>query len=441
MSRETLNATHNKSRDVLWYAAAVAIAAGVFAALWALAPPAVVPKPLEHAYYVWQKQWNGDVRESVSRADADAHAFMVLAGEINAAANGALRLDPAYPGWNALAAYRTPLTLVVRANAALGDALEFDAQSGAAAFVCDTFARVLEEAEAKGVSIAGLQLDYDCPSSKLESYAALVDAWRARFGAYELSITALPTWLKWAAFSELAGKLSYYVLQVHSLDAPASIDDDVILCDTTLIPGYLRRAAALNVPFYIALPTYGYRFVFDGDGKFTAIFAEGPQPELQPGYTIRTVMTDAASVAEVVRALQRMHPPTLRGIAWFRLPVATDTLNWTWPALVAVREGRTPVTAINAELRAPSPGLFEVWVVNTGETSPTGAVRVPVRYSANDILAFDVHGGFSPEPESGGHVLAGPAPRPETSALAAWYRTRTPQTAGPTVGTVTMVPQ
>ena len=412
-------------KDALWYATALLLFAAIVAVFWLRAPAPPPPRPVVSAYYVWQMQWNDDVREAVRVADPSANGFMALAGEVNVF-GGELRLQRGYPDWESLAKIHSPVTLVLRANAALGDLLQSDARDKAVAFVTDALESAIAEANAKGATIRGIQLDYDCPSAKLASYKVLVDALRPRFDKLELSITALPTWLKWSDFEDLVHGLTYYVLQVHSLDRPSTFDQPITLCDTARIPGYLRRAASIGAPYYLALPTYGYRFVFDEDGTFAALVAEGPPPALEPGQRVRTVMSDPNEIADIVRAVRAQPPHALLGFVWFRLPIASDDLNWPWQTLEAVRDGRTPKTAFTAELRNPSPGLYEVYISNTGETFPQENVSVMVEYESGNVVASDSHNGFTPSANADGTriTLSGPASRPGETVLAAWYRTR-----------------
>ena len=89
-------------KDALWYATALLLFAAIVAVFWLRAPAPPPPRPVVSAYYVWQMQWNDDVREAVRVADSSANAFMVLAGEVNVS-GGELRLQRGYPDWESLA--------------------------------------------------------------------------------------------------------------------------------------------------------------------------------------------------------------------------------------------------------------------------------------------------------------------------------------------------
>ena len=405
--------------------AILAVLAGVWLGLYFWREPLTgPPRRLDQTYYVWQMQWTDSVREAVRAASPGAAQIMVLLGEVNPKGD-VLSLTAAQPDWDTLADTHTRVTLVLRANAGLGGHLSAERRAKTARYITGLLQAAEGKARAAGVEVAGLQLDYDCPSSKLGDYRALLDVLRERHAATQLSITVLPTWLRRWEFSSLVKGLSYYVLQVHSLEPPKDADSPIVLCDTSRIPGYLRKAAAVGVPFYLALPTYGYRFAFDAEGRFKALSAEGPQPAWDPAYQVKLAMTDPAEIAVVVRSVQEAPPRACQGFAWFRLPVTSDELNWTWPTLQAVSQGRVPTTSLRAEIRNPSAGLYEVWLANAGETRVWKAVAFDVTWEGSRLVAHDLLGGFEGQPDPGASSLraVGPAPRGSEPAMVAWLRT------------------
>lgn len=381
------------------------------------------PRPMEHAYYVWQMQWTDSVREAVAHAAPEADRLMVLLGEVNAV-DGALTYVPARPDWQSLARENARTALVLRAGVNLGTFLSDPELGGAAEYLFDILETARSTARDAGVQVVGVQLDYDCPTSKLGDYRRLLNALRSRLTDVDLSITVLPTWIRRWEFGDLVEGLAYYVLQVHSLETPTTVDEPIVLCDTSRIPGYLRHAAWVGVPFYLALPTYGYRVVFDESGTFTALSAEGPAPATDPAHRVRLVIPDPMDIAAVVRSVEEAPPRGCRGFAWFRLPNTGDELNWSWTTLAAVREGRVPRTAFDVEIRNPSPGLYEAWITNTGETRVWDPVAFEVRWTGMQLVAHDVLGGFEGEPNRDSKMirLTGAPPHDSEPAMAAWFR-------------------
>lgn len=423
--------------------AGIIAASAVVVALWLHGRLYDEPRPLPHAYYVWQMQWTESVRDAVAQAAPEADRLMVLLGEVNAV-DGALAFTPARPDWQSLAGERARTELVLRAGVSLGSFLNGAELDGTAGYLFEILDGARNAARDAGVEVVGVQLDYDCPTSKLDDYRRLLDALQLRLPDFDLSITVLPTWLKRWEFGELVEGLSYYVLQVHSLEPPTTVDQPIVLCDTARIPGYLRRAAWVGVPFYLALPTYGYRVVFDESGAFTALSAEGPAPATDRMHQVRLVVPDPAEIAAVVRLVEAAPPRGCRGFAWFRLPNSGDELNWSWATLSAVRDGRVPRTAFNVEVRNPSPGLYEAWITNTGETRVWEPVSFEVRWKGKRLVAHDVIGSFegAPTRESESIQLTGPPPHDAEPAMAAWFRfgDGATETAGPVeAGPVTVL--
>ncbi|MBN2309136.1 MAG: DUF3142 domain-containing protein [Candidatus Hydrogenedentes bacterium] len=388
-------------------------------------PPAPSFEPFTHTIYVWQRSWTDDVVDGVHAAAAGCNGFSVLAAETSFVDGDldAIRVDP---DWPALAAAGLPVTLVLRADVSLSELLaQDDGPRRAAEFLAVVARAASAGATDAGADVAGVQLDYDCPTARLAAYRALLEAFRAAVPGLDVSITALPSWVRTRRFRQLVGGLSYFVLQVHSLEKPGSVDEPVELCPTDRIPTYLRRAARARTPYYLALPTYGYEMAFTADGAFLGLGAEGPRAEWPSGTVCKVVMAEPAAIANTVRTVSADPPPWLAGFAWFRLPVATDQLNWAWPTLEAVMAGREPVVAFTADVRTPSPDLFEIWVANSGEYNVPGDIGLKVSWPGRSVAARDTVNGFREERGDGpdeARLIGAAPPVGQPAVLAAWYR-------------------
>lgn len=369
--------------------------------------------PHEDALYLWQRAWTGDVRDALAEAPGHADHLMVLAEEAGA--------PPIAVDWPALAAANRPITLVLRYP-------RIAAGTEQATRVVSDFQRVLSGAQQGGVTPVGVQLDFDSPTRRLPEYTALLKVIRSGLpDGFALSITALPTWLDSPDFAPLVAQLDYYVLQVHSFERPENIETPLVLCDTTKIPDYLKKASAAGVPYYVAFPTHGYEVAYTPDGAFAGLIAEEADTLRYPkGFQTREVRADPAAIAQAVGKMRASPPPWYRGNVWFRMPVASDTRNWSWPVLAAVMEGRAPTVTYHAEVRHPDPGLAEIWLSSTGEDTAPLPVDVHVTFPAGDLLAFDCINGFAAEPgtSEGEARLHGPAPTGPEAILIAWYRLR-----------------
>ncbi|MBI5094719.1 MAG: DUF3142 domain-containing protein [Candidatus Hydrogenedentes bacterium] len=381
------------------------------------------PKPLDTAFYVWQNQWNDGVRSAVERAAKTTHHFMVSLGEVSVSANG-FTFNAAQPDWKVLAESQVKTTIVLRVGVGLNKLLTADSFEKSHRYLASLLNDILATAKQNGAALTGIQMDYDSPTSGLAAYRRLMNALRGDIPGVEWSVTALPTWTKDPDFPALVKDLSYYVLQVHSLEPPTSIDKPIVLFDPSKTEGYLRRAASIGVPFYVALPTYGYQVAFDEKGHFIALSAEGPSHAWKPGVQVRTAMSDPAAIAKTVQQLGASTPPPCIGIAWFRLPVESDELNWSWSTLEVVRQGRAPRVAYTAEIRNPSPNLYEIWISNTGESNVAQKIQFDVHWQDTRPQVHDLVNEFQAVkggPESALR-LAGPAPRQGKPLMVGWFR-------------------
>ena len=122
-----------------------------------------------------------------------------------------------------------------------------------------------------------MHLDFDAATRQLDGYRRWLEALREAIAPTPLVLTALPTWLNSPAFVRLAQTADGYVLQVHSWAAPKTPDQPFTLCDPEQAKRAITKAARLNQPFQVALPTYGYRAWFDGQSRLLGLSAEGPR--------------------------------------------------------------------------------------------------------------------------------------------------------------------
>ena len=76
-----------------------------------------------------------------------------------------------------------------------------------------------------------VQIDYDCPQSRLSEYEDLLEMWRPDPTSVKFSMTALPCWLGEDAFADVLASVDDYVLQVHSLHLPSKGEQWVSLIE------------------------------------------------------------------------------------------------------------------------------------------------------------------------------------------------------------------
>jgi hypothetical protein len=386
-------------------ALALAAVAG-FGAWWAgHRPPPAAPKPvaatqprataigLPQQIYIWQRRWGPAVQQGVGQAAPLASGFVALGAEVRFT-RGEMNVVRVAIDYEALRAGGRPIGVALRIGACPGPC----ADDAIAQRLANLAAGLADECRQRGAPPVELQLDFDAASSKLAGYRTWVTVIGRRIAPVPLTITALPTWLDEPAFAALAAAAPNYVLQVHSVEKPAGgLDAVMTLCDPVQARRWVAKADHLGVPFRVALPTYGYRMAFDVKGQLLGLAAEGPTPAWPEDATLRDLRADPAALAGLVQAWTRAQPINLRGIIWYRLPVADEALNWRWPTLAAVMAGRVPQPALGIEATAAPGGLVDLALVNRGEADAPLAVEVTVQWpqaAGATRPAADALGGF-----------------------------------------------
>lgn len=380
-------------------------------------------KPLEQDFYVWRPSWSAETGALVLRASEKAAGFQVFAGEATRDRDGAVSMQPCAVDWKVLAAARRPVVTVFRMNAGFVPLL---ADSTAMRKWAPDFARfargTLESARAANLQVNEVQLDYDCPTARLDGYIRLVNEIKALLPATALSITVLPTWMESSHFHELISSADSFVFQAHSVEPPRSAERARDICDVERLKAWLPRLKGVKKPFLVALPTYGCQVVFDASGKFRGMSGASDVRAREPGWRVVTVVSDPDQMSEAVRYLRENRPALCRGVVWFRLPTEDDPLSWTWETLCAVMEGRPPSVRISAAGSHPKPDdldLCEVQVWSDGEHVPFGArVRLRPDWRGREVLAADGWNGFQLDSDG----LTGPAPRTKEPVAAGWFR-------------------
>jgi hypothetical protein len=271
----------------------------------------------------------------------------------------------------------------------------FKADDAAARAVVGAARTLLQHAKAGGVTPSELQLDFDCADKKLGGYRVWVRAVRAAIRPTRLVITALPSWLNESDLPALLREADGYVLQVHSVPTRRELGRTT-LCDPALARRWVERAAGLHRPFSVAMPTYRALAGFDpATGQLSGNAMDSVQPNWPPGTQVLELASEADALAALVHDWQRGHPPELREIIWYRVPVATDTFNWRWATLAAVAAGRAPAHKLEVIVSGENPR--DVALQNAGEADEILSKPVTLRWEGEPAQAADALAGWTLE--------------------------------------------
>lgn len=314
---------------------------------------------LEHEAYVWQRSWTPAVGAAVREGTAEFAALRVLVlqqiGEQRIAV---------IPDLEALRERGLPLRAVLR--------IEGSRPRADAVALASAMALIVEHWRAQGLRVDGVEVDHDCASAALADYADWLRVFRSGLPRdLVLSITALPSWLEApAGLAALRDAADETVLQVHAVEAWRSA-----LVDAS---STLRWARAWQTqaprPFRVALPAYGLRVQLGRDGRPAAVDAEGAID--RSGQAAQERRADPVEVAAIVRALRAEPLPQLKGLLWFRLPVAGDRRSWAPATLSAAMRGEAPKARIELQAVARGGGLHDLVLQNVGSTDAQAQARI-----------------------------------------------------------------
>jgi len=370
---------------------AVALGAAACRPAASTRPPASATGPMTQQAYVWQRVWTPEVRAAVEHQQAQPmQGFGVFAAEVSLATKRVIR--PAL-NYAALKSTGKPMAPVIRVEPYFGP---FQENDPATRQLVETARERIAEWRQNGIEPVELQLDFDCADSKLDGYRVWLRALREAVRPLPVCPTTLPSWLNRPEFAELARESGRYVLQVHCVAPPRQLADaQARLTDPVRAAQWVEQAGQLGVPFRVALPTYAYLVAFDAHGKVRGVSAEGPSSRWPDDVRVVRWEADPGELAELMRQWARARPAAMTGVIWYRLPVAGDTLNWRWPTLAAVMQGRAPRRDLRVEASAAQPS--EVVAINGGERDEPLPETVEASWSGARFVAADALEGYDLE--------------------------------------------
>lgn len=359
------------------------------ACLSACRPAPRTTGPLPQDVYVWQRAWTPEVRAGLEQARGTMEEIVVLAAQVSV--GKAKPVEPAID-YATLKASGKPIGLAMRIDPYFG---EFREDDSAIRGLVEVARARIADARANGVEPRELQIDFDCAESKLAGYGLWLRTLREAVKPLPICPTVLPSWLDRAEFANLARECGSFVLQVHCVAPPRRLEDTRRLTDPASATRWVDQAAGLGVPFRVALPTYTYLVAFDTSGKPLGVSAEGAASSWPEDATVVRWEADPAEVANLIAQWTKSRPAALRGVIWYRLPIGSDALNWRWPTLAAVMQGRAPLRQLSVKASNAQPS--EIELINEGERDEPLPAHIEARWNGARLVAADALAGYEIE--------------------------------------------
>ena len=345
---------------------------------------------ISHEAYVWQRHWSEGIIESVTQNGPEFASLTVLAAEINWIENSP-NLFRVAPEYETLQDINRPIGFAIRIGIYRGP---FTQQGPIIEMLQGLAQSIIKEATQHSVPISEVQLNFDCPESKLEDYTIWVRSIEEAIQPIHLGITALPSWLDQPQCKQLFKAADRVVIQVHSIDRPDSINSDLMLCDPNRAKLTVNKMAEFGIPFRVALPTYTYLLAFDDQGKLSGLSAEGPRPNWPKSFQTRRLPADAILLTELVKAWRQDRPRTLQGLIWYRLPVSNDRHNWRWPTLRAVINGQNLASRLEVQAVPGQEGLYDLFLTNDGTLDYQDKIGIEITWQKQQLIASDALSKF-----------------------------------------------
>ena len=381
---------------------------------------------LSHQAYVWQRNWSPRLTAAIERHAVELEGLTVLVTEISPSADGGAVVHVPVD-FDVLRATNRPITLAIRVGNYSGP---FDMGQPMTKRLLHEVRAALDAALAGAVVPAAVEIDFDCATSKLEGYAEWLRALRSELGEVPLSITTLPTWMnRPQAFGELVRLTDHFVLQVHSVKRPDSIESEVMLCNPADARRWTREAAVFCVPYHVALPTYGYRLAFNAAGALVEVSGEDASSIQNPDWRYRVIWAEPKAMAGLVVEMGAAPLENFNGMIWYRLPIGRERLNWDALTWRAVMSGQVEQSGWAVQAVAQDGGAIELRLRQNGNSAQPPPQQVTVQWAGATALAWDGQRNYSAQAERDHSLVwrwpdAMPMPmlKPDTEWIIGWLR-------------------
>jgi len=318
-----------------------------------------------------------------------------------------------------------PIVLTFNFDGGLRSHFEKFSNATIVADVLPAIARIRKTARAKGIHVAGIQMDVDCPTRLLPKYARLIhsigDGLRKK-GTLEskdsFSTTALQTWLNSRHYQDLVDACDFVAPQFYEGQIGRTLDKVRPVADAGNLENGMARAESAGKPYFVGIATYGHALLFDKGGRLIAMY-HGMQPEdalrhpslsfegtfpmaengrragardgigedllilkaVHPdmngrglGFHIAYVLPTAEMLARELKIVRENASSNCQGVILYRYPEVADELNLPLQTMAQSFAGKKATVAIEPSLKRRS----VPWsLIGTGQT----ANKVPYEYS------------------------------------------------------------
>ena len=232
------------------------------------------PAPLEVSLWYWHSPFRLEAKECDLLRALNIRSLYVRAGTIERGENGVTAVLP--QTWEQIGPNAPAVHLVFNFDYSMVRHFSELDNATIAGVVAGAAKQARSRAEAAGLRVIGVQMDFDCATKRLPKYADLLRKIRTALASpdLQLSITALETWYENGDLSGVLDGIDFAVPQYYEANLPASIAHFSPVSDFKAAARGLERAERFGKPFYAGLPAYGHALMTDETGKILGLYRE-----------------------------------------------------------------------------------------------------------------------------------------------------------------------
>ena len=310
--------------------------------------------------YLWRQSYDEDTRKSLEVAAWHFDAVNFLQAKISFDGDKKPRLALLPINTDYLRALKTKKIACVRILGLLASEKEY----AALAPKISKIIRFCALKAAEDIGIDEIQIDFDCPESKLGSYALWLKAIRADLlENLPLSITAVPSQMNAKNFKKVLEHCDYFTLQVHNI---ANFGGELKIFDFENALSEVCCADKFGKKFMVALSTYSHFVEFDGKGEISKILSENFAGVAEVA-SLRTkkISSDPLEVEKLSASINDLKLKNFCGEIYFRLPCGNEISNWSLETLLSLVKGEK-LNSSHRVFSMESRGVCEIYLENTG---------------------------------------------------------------------------
>lgn len=268
MLRSLLKRLNGPRRRLVFAATFLALIAG---AGWIWRRFFLPPPPLEVSFWYWHQPFRLPKSELEQLHSMGVRQIFVRAGTFQKGEKG-LRLSLPQ-SWSSRAD-GIAIHLVFNFDASIVKAFADLPNESLAAAILPEIAKSRAAAERAGLTVAGVQLDLDSPTSRLPKYADMLHRIRAGLPSptLALSITALPTWYGSANLEPVLHEIDFAAPQYYEAKIGPTLGEYATVSQPAKTERGLKAAGWRGAPFFSGSPVYGHAIVYNARGKLVGAF-------------------------------------------------------------------------------------------------------------------------------------------------------------------------